>query len=302
MGNEGLAAVDTPSRSSDCEENFCFMEHFYNSDPLRIKRELEERKKIATENAIRSLRSSDISVTDLKPGCYADSECVRLMYADRIYDIYPSWAELQSDNSVINLYFKGYMDAVEGLEATFPADRKLKTDSYLDRLVAPEQILRNLFGKGDLSAETGLTPKQVKLIRTKLFLEIDKRDAKNRTELDDLIKRVGFPKQSEFGFDAVKNAFLVVQHSSDIEYQYKKLLDIEKNVKIGEFPERLYALLFDRVQLALTGKQRYGTQFLCRAGKYVVAPLESPGTVDEIRSKAGLGSLSQYAAQLPPGC
>jgi hypothetical protein len=62
--------------------------------------------------------------------------------------------------------------------------------------------------------------------------------------------------------------------------------------KLGGEP---YALLFDRTQLLLGEKQRYGTQvrhdFL---GMPMAAPVEDPERIDALRAAAGLMPLKDY--------
>lgn len=66
-----------------------------------------------------------------------------------------------------------------------------------------------------------------------------------------------------------------------------------------EIDPRDFAMLTDRVQLRLSGQQRYGTQWTCKSGKRVPLSLANNAAVtDALRAKAKLGSLKANAAQI----
>jgi hypothetical protein len=63
-----------------------------------------------------------------------------------------------------------------------------------------------------------------------------------------------------------------------------------------------YAYLYDRVMLSITGKQRYGTQFACRAKRMTLLPLEDPAAVDSKRASVGMGTMEAQIGALPKRC
>jgi hypothetical protein len=66
----------------------------------------------------------------------------------------------------------------------------------------------------------------------------------------------------------------------------------------GEVSRRDFALLYDRVMLPLTGRQKYATQFTCNGGEWVPEPTEDPFKLDELRASMDLIPLSEYKKQL----
>jgi hypothetical protein len=50
--------------------------------------------------------------------------------------------------------------------------------------------------------------------------------------------------------------------------------------------------------LKITGKQRYGTQMTCNAGKRLPQPLESDSALRSRRVEAGLPAMSEYLAMM----
>ncbi len=126
--------------------------------------------------------------------------------------------------------------------------------------------------------------------------EMSKVDTDNTAWLKQTVSRHGWIDVDRFGYEASHAAFLLVQHSGDIPLMMAALPEIEKDVKAGKFPDgQPYALLYDRLQLRLGGKQRYGTQIGSDGkGGMVVLPLENRAKVEEYRREIKMFPLSQY--------
>jgi hypothetical protein len=72
---------------------------------------------------------------------------------------------------------------------------------------------------------------------------------------------------------------------------------IERDVRAGRVSAQNFAFLYDRLQIMLGGKQRYGSQIIrSPSGEWVVSRLEDPLRVDERRKEIGLGPLRDYLA------
>jgi hypothetical protein len=65
----------------------------------------------------------------------------------------------------------------------------------------------------------------------------------------------------------------------------------------GEVSRSSYALLYDRIMLKITGRQRYGSQVMCREGRLVTMPTESDEMVGVRRREMELGPLADYLAR-----
>ncbi len=120
----------------------------------------------------------------------------------------------------------------------------------------------------------------------------------NQKELERLIDKKGWPKNSQVGKEAAQSAFLVIQHS-DAEKQKKYLPTIEKLCKDKEADWESYALMYDRVQISDNKPQKFGSQirFNPQTSKYELFPLLDESKVEQWRQEVGLGSLAKYVAQ-----
>ena len=84
---------------------------------------------------------------------------------------------------------------------------------------------------------------------------------------------------------------------------------MEKLVATGDVDPRNFAMLTDRVQLKLVGKQKYGTQWTCKDGKRVPLPLmNSVEATNQLGAAAKLDTVEANAARTdaaygicPPG-
>jgi len=120
-------------------------------------------------------------------------------------------------------------------------------------------------------------------------------DRDNVAYLKRLIADVGWIDRERFGRDAAQAAFLIVQHSNDLPLMLTALPVLEKEAKsTGQGGS--FALLYDRSQLRLGRKQRFGTQIGSSQDGTIkaVSPLEDPERVDERRAELGMQPLAEY--------
>lgn len=120
-------------------------------------------------------------------------------------------------------------------------------------------------------------------------------DRDNTAWLKKTVAKHGWIGEARFGTSAANAAFLIVQHSMDLPLMMAALPWIEKDVRAKKIGPQPYALLFDRLQIQLGFKQRYGTQIgQNEQGRPIVLPLEDRSRVDEFRKEIGLFPLSEY--------
>jgi len=120
-------------------------------------------------------------------------------------------------------------------------------------------------------------------------------DADNTESLVKLVQEVGWIDVERFGAPTSNNAFLIVQHSMHVPLMLAVLPRIEKDVMAKRLDVQPYALLYDRLQLMLGEKQRYGTQLGSNEkGELVVLPLVDRKRVEELRKEIGLFPLADY--------
>lgn len=118
-------------------------------------------------------------------------------------------------------------------------------------------------------------------------------DRSNTERMKAIIEQVGWPTISKAGAAASHKAWLLVQHSPDVEFQ-KRCLKMMKQEQDGEVNKKDIAYLEDRI-LILEGKpQIYGTQFKKEGNEYIVYPIENPERIDELRKELGMESLEKY--------
>ncbi len=113
--------------------------------------------------------------------------------------------------------------------------------------------------------------------------------------LKTVITEVGWIDVERFGYAASNAAFYIAHHSSDLPLMMTALPGVEKDALAGRTEGEDYALLFDRVQLGLGRKQRYGTQVgFDAANRAFVLSIEEPGRVDQLRESLDMMPLGAY--------
>jgi hypothetical protein len=133
-----------------------------------------------------------------------------------------------------------------------------------------------------------------------LLRALDDRDQDNTAWLSALVGHEGWPTRSRVGDEASSAAWLLVQHAdANPAFQLTALRLMTPLASKDEIDPRNFAMLTDRVQLKLSGQQRYGTQWTCKGGKRVPLPLaNSDAATDALRAKAKLSSLKENATQI----
>ncbi len=126
--------------------------------------------------------------------------------------------------------------------------------------------------------------------------EMHRVDTDNTAWIRATITDVGWIDAARFGRQASSTAFLIVQHSGDLELMVTALPLIEADVKAGLSDGGGFALLHDRLALRLGGKQRYGSQLGSSRGDdtLYISPLEDRESVDELRATMGMQPLADY--------
>jgi hypothetical protein len=124
-------------------------------------------------------------------------------------------------------------------------------------------------------------------------------DRKNTARMKEIVEKHGWPGRALVGEDGAHAAWLLVQHADkDREFQKHCLELLEKAVKAGDASGADLAYLTDRVLVAESKKQRYGTQFRTTDGKLEPYPIEDEANVDRRRKAVGLSTLAEYRKTL----
>lgn len=123
-------------------------------------------------------------------------------------------------------------------------------------------------------------------------------DRDNREYLERVLPSEGWLRLSQHDQKTVRGAFLIVQHSGDVELMERVISAMEA------FPEDEvvladYALLKDRILLFRGENQIYGSQLTCVAGKFGFHPIQDPWNVNERRADVGLEPIEAYEDRFP---
>lgn len=129
---------------------------------------------------------------------------------------------------------------------------------------------------------------------TALMREMLAVDSAHTNRLREIVETHGWPGISDVGEDGAHAAWLLLQHSSDRDFQRNTLRLMEEAAARGEASRRSLALLTDRVLVHQGEPQRYGTQFKFVEGGIEFHPIEDPESVDERRASVGLPPLEEY--------
>jgi len=150
--------------------------------------------------------------------------------------------------------------------------------------------------------ERGERDQQVREKFTKPGAETTEDDTRKMRELDEdntaylrgLLAEVGWIDAERFGAEVSRAAWLIVQHSGDLQLMQTVLPEIEKQVAAGNEDGGRYALLYDRTQIWLGRKQRFGSQIFFGPDGMFLAPLEEPESIDARRAELGMQPLAEY--------
>ena len=125
-------------------------------------------------------------------------------------------------------------------------------------------------------------------------------DSLNLLQIEEIIKKNGWPTYSMVGKVAADGAFLVIQHSST-QIQKKYLDQLLDAAKKKEASSQSVALLQDRIMSNEFHCQIYGTQVFAvkdkvtgKLSKYTYYPIKDEVNVDTRRKEMGLIPLKDY--------
>ena len=122
--------------------------------------------------------------------------------------------------------------------------------------------------------------------------------AENTEWLKRVVDEHGWPGRRLAGVDGADAAWLIVQHSGDLDFQRKCLDLITAAVEAGDADHSHLAYLMDRVLVREGKRQLYGTQFRQSEQGMEPFPIEDFEHVDQRRAAIGLMPLAAYAAEL----
>lgn len=189
----------------------------------------------------------------------------------------------------------GFLFATTLAERAADESGKTTAEKLLARPIG-EQTLRYAWswGGGTGAAAPRLSADAQAIAVARIQIATAERDHDNTEWLKAIVDKEGWPTISKVGAAASNQAWLLVQHAdADPAFQLRALRLMEPLAAKGDVAKRNYALLYDRVMLKLTGKQRYGSQMICDNGAWKPLPLEEPAAVDRLRASLGIESMDE---------
>lgn len=126
---------------------------------------------------------------------------------------------------------------------------------------------------------------------------IRKTDSLNFFEVQDIIKKFGFPGYDIVGEDYSNSFWNIIQHQdNNLEFQKAVLTKMQIECERNNASKLYYAYLMDRVKVNSGELQIYGTQMQLNADStsYEPKPVIEPEKLDERRKAVGLIPISEY--------
>lgn len=183
------------------------------------------------------------------------------------------------------------IEAERRVQAALPSPAN--DSERLERMGRLDQIGRRVLTQIDLSV---LPPEELKVARKAMWAPVEEADAENEKALLAMVPPEGWFLKSRYGDKAARAAFHIVQHSN-LELWRRFVPVLEPLVAKGEVDGQSYGLMYDRLALNEGRPQRYGSQVVCKAGKWGPDKLEDPDRVDERRKAMGFTqSIAEYVA------
>jgi hypothetical protein len=159
------------------------------------------------------------------------------------------------------------------------------TRAELQRMHDEDQAMRNTISSEGMDAM---------MKDTALMLKMVHEDSLNTKRMKEMLGSSAWFTKEDVGKKGLEDAFILIQHSPDHEFQKRSLPYIEKQAKNGDVSMQDYALLLDRTLIFDNKPQIYGTQIQELHGEWVPYPIEDSLNVDKRRGEIGLFSMQQY--------
>ncbi|MFB6212759.1 MAG: DUF6624 domain-containing protein [Candidatus Magasanikbacteria bacterium] len=128
--------------------------------------------------------------------------------------------------------------------------------------------------------------------------KIEKIDREHTEKLKDIIEEIGWPTIPKVGGRASEGAWILAQHSRDLDFQRKCLEMLKENKE--DIYESKIPYLKDRIMVNEEDRQIYGTQFRRTEDGLEPYPIKNKENLNERRKKFGLESFEEYKKKATP--
>ncbi len=118
----------------------------------------------------------------------------------------------------------------------------------------------------------------------------------NLVEFENIVEEYGWPKRSDVGSEIAPTAFLIVQHTLELENMKKYYSYLKEAVEQNEAGKNELALLTDRINISEGKKQVYGSQISYDSIKkvYFVGNVIDPENLNKRRAEVGMQPIEDY--------
>ncbi|GLQ69788.1 hypothetical protein GCM10007866_22410 [Gluconobacter albidus] len=243
---------------------------------------------------------------------YQDHLCTQIVFASDETDDFRSWKIFQDALTRSLPYFQTYQSAVSLAVRSLNSDPEKDTfEEQLTLHTVPDQMWRFIMMGAALNDVSGLDPTTRSALRMRSILAGVDVDWTNSHWARHILETQGWSPALKAGQKSAGLMWLLVQHADDDPaFQVMALRQLEPLAKSDQFSKPNYALLSDRVMLATTGKQHYGSQLSCSNHKLTPYSMDQGGdnadTLDARRSEMGLPSeaayIEHFRKSFPKGC
>lgn len=245
--------------------------------------------------------------------CYDELSCDLVLRAYYIVERLQTWPRFAKALGEARPVFDGYRLAVHAAQDWARSELGAKTlEAQIQVLTVPEQLYRrDVFllplSRDEESMLPYRTTVSVRLSEDARFLlqvffarAFTEEDAKLTAWLKGVMAKSGWPARSDIGNSAWEAAWRIVRHArNDPAFQLDALAALQPLIKNNKMGNDEYASRVDAILLEVTGKQRYGTQVICRDGKPALAPVESETALDKHRADVGLPPVGDQQSNVP---
>jgi hypothetical protein len=262
----------------------------------------EEQKTQRTGQLSRQLSEMLGRNVTLQPGCFDSLECEAILAVERLRSKGWSRSQFRRAREAAFRADESFWFAVEYLDRQISeqaAARRPLPNAQLELRAARDQILR---GTGavvrSVYSQTSSASPLDEVTALMFRLRTISADLDDSQWLQETFLPEKWPRLSTDGHAAVKAAAILAIHSDRSPVvQQRALTAMRQAFEQGDADGPAYATLHDRVALSVDGRQRYGTQLSCEAGKLVAKSLEAPDRTDEYRRSVGLVPLAVFLSR-----
>lgn len=230
----------------------------------------------------------------LEQGCYSDVKCAAITEIELIRSQFSGLDDFRRHLDA-SAKLIGAVDLTQNVLDSKISQANADPATKLVLLSTRDQIVRSIYVTVSSDAVTfEIDAKARAAALLWLKLRAVQNDIEASAYVEALLDQYGWERIRNFGELGLDAAWLLVQHADRRPSLQVRVLDAMSNHQPREVSASQYAMLYDRVQLALGYPQYYGTQIGCIGGSTQPVNLIDPENVDERRRTIQLPPIEEY--------